>query len=406
MATFGTNTFKGIMADTAANALVVYFPFVNGRYYATMPLDGFLTTVKYKFWSPGGGGGGWDSQPGGEGAGGAYVEGTYTVRPGQLIEVFVGQGGGPGTGGGGAAGGYNGKSNTGFSGGRGGNSGTSGYSGSGGGGGGATLMRVDNLIVAIAGGGGGGGGGGASGAGASASNTFTPGVKSYAITDDQCKGVAGGDHPGDGGGGGGGGAGIAGGEGGAEGSGDVGGGAGNAGTNQQYYMNPTDVGTPQSGRTPGGFNFEDYPGNNVGFGGIATPGAVTAGGDGYAVLTFYRSSGVFVKLNGSFQRVKHKMKIGGVIRNKVSSWVKVNGQWHPVNSNSDLNFQIDQTNWGDPGLARYIPPPPPPPYVYYGGGGGWGGWGGFSSCGGGFGGGDGGGGGGTSCGGGGGGGGD
>jgi len=335
-----------------------------------MPTDGFLPTVRYKLWAAGGGGGGWDSHAGGEGAGGACVEGIINVNPGQLIEVYVGQGGGAGTGGGRAAGGYNGKSKTGYSGGRGGNSGPSGYSGSGGGGGGPTLMTLDSRIVAIAGAGGGGPGGGQSGA-SNASSALTLASKFYASAADQSKGVAGGDHGGDGGGGGGGGGGNAGGEGGAQGGGDVAGQPGNSGSNAQYYINPADVGVYQSGRAPGGYNFEDYPGNNVGFGGTATPGAVQPGGNGYAVLTFYRATGIFVKNNGAFTRVNHRMKTAGAYGRKINSWVNINGSWRPVNAGADILFNMDAVRWGDPGLARYIPPPPPPPpAVYYSSGGG------------------------------------
>lgn len=343
------------MADTSLNAKTVYLPFIGQRYYATMPADGFLTTVHYKLWAAGGGGGGggWDSNAGGEGAGGAYVEGIFYVSPGQLIEIFVGQGGGAGTTGGGAGGGANGKSKTGFSGGRGGNSGPSGSSGSGGGGGGPTMMLVNSGIVAIAGGGGGGPGGGQSGA-ANASAALSLATKTYLSAADQSKGVAGNDHPGDGGGGGGGGGGNSGGEGGQHGAGDVAGQPGKSGSNSQYNINPAQVGTYSSGRTPGGYNFEDYPGNNVGVGGVATPGAVQAGGNGYAVLTFYNSSGMYVKANGQFTRVAQCIKHNNFM--KAISWVKVSGQWHPINSNASVSFSNDLTNWGDAGAPYYNPP--------------------------------------------------
>ena len=350
------------MADTSINAQIVQLPYAGGRYVATMPTDGFLTLVKYKIWGAGGGGGGWDSYAGGEGCGGAYVEGATYIRPGQLIEIFVGQGGGAGSAGSNAAGGYNGKSGTGYSGGRGGNSGGGGSSGAGGGGGGATVIRVDNVVQAIAGGGGGGPGAGQSGS-ANATSTLTPDAKSYATY--QGSGVHGEDHPGDGGGGGGGGGGNAGGVGGTAGGGDSSGAPGAAGTNMLPGLLPSTSGVYASYRTPGGASDVDYPAG-IATGGTAVPGAVRAGGNGYAELTFYRASGIYVKSGGEYKRVIHKAKIANNFQRKINSWVKINGTWHPVNATAPINFTIDQTNWSDPGQARYVPPPPPPAYVYYG----------------------------------------
>lgn len=353
------------MADSATNAQTVPLPFINGRWYTTMPNDGFLTTVKYKIWGAGGGAGAADSQAGGNGAGGAYVEGVLYLQPGQVLEVFVGQGGGQGAGGGNAPGGYNGKSGTGYSGGRGGNSGPAGYSGSGGGGGGATVIKVNSLPIIIASGGGGGGGGGNRSGGISAVASFTPTYKSYAAPADQGRGTAGGDHPGDGGGGGGGGGGNMSGEGGNYGNGDVGGAAGFAGTNKQFLLDPLVTGIYQNGRLPGGYNYEDYPGSSVGIGGLNQASGAQPGGNGFAILTFYRASGIFVKAGGNYARVRHRMKVRGNYQNKINSWVKVAGIWHPINSDAQISFASDQINWSDPGLPRYIPPPPPPVKVTY-----------------------------------------
>ena len=351
------------MADTSVNAQIERFPYAGARYFTTMPADGFLPMVKYKIWGAGGGGGGWDSYPGGEGAGGGFVEGVLYAYPGQLIEVFVGRGGGAGWGGAGAAGGSNGLSCAGFSGGRGGNSGPSGYSGSGGGGGGATVIRIAGQPIAIAGGGGGGPGAGQSGS-ANATSSLSTDYKSYATY--QGSGVYGEDHPGDGGGGAGGGGGNSGGLGGTAGGGDSSGAPGASGSNLVPSLLPSQSGVYANYRTPAGSADVDYIAG-VGIGGTASPGAVQAGGNGYAELTFFRASGVYVKTGGAFRRVVHQAKVAGNFQKKVNSWVKIAGVWHPVNATAPLNFATDQNSWGDAGQARYVPPPPPPVYVYYGG---------------------------------------
>ena len=109
----------------------------------------------------GGGGGGRDSQLGHSGFDGHQVSGTISVSAGDVIQVYVGGGGGAGWGpvqsGGGGGGGY---SPNGYNGGGGGNAGNSGVSGGGGGGGGATVIVKNGTTILVAAGGGGGGGGG------------------------------------------------------------------------------------------------------------------------------------------------------------------------------------------------------------------------------------------------------
>ena len=109
----------------------------------------------------GGGGGGRDSQLGYSGFDGHQVSGTISVSAGDVIQVYVGGGGGAGWGpvqsGGGGGGGY---SPNGYNGGGGGNAGNSGISGGGGGGGGATVIVKNGTTILVAAGGGGGGGGG------------------------------------------------------------------------------------------------------------------------------------------------------------------------------------------------------------------------------------------------------
>lgn len=246
--------------------LTLQLPYFGGRYYFTFPDDGYLYLLNYKLWGAGGGAGGADSHPGGNGAGGGFVEGSLALAPvpGQLVEVFVGGGGGHGVSGSNAVGGENGKSLTGFSGGSGGNSGPGGWSGSGGAGGGATVIRINGDVRVIAGAGGGGGGGGNYSNGVSAGGTFNHLYKHDVDIADQGKGWHGLSHYGDGGGGGGGGGGSAGGGPGDNGGGDSGGAPGACGTNADGRSGP---GVYGSGIVPGGIDSVDYPGDGVGYGG-------------------------------------------------------------------------------------------------------------------------------------------
>jgi hypothetical protein len=460
------------MASELETVVTVPLEYIGGRYFVTMPATGFIGKLGFNLWGAGGGSGGNDSHHGGDGAGGGYVEGVITgINPGDLIEVFVGQGGGAGGSSGGGGGGYNGKSGTGFSGGAGGNAGPAGWSGGGGGGGGATVIRVNGNVAAIAGGGGGGGGGGNYSYGADAGLSFNHTYKTDIALADQSKGIAGRSHPGDGGGGGGGGGGIAGGSGGLSGSGDVGANAGSNGTNDVRGGQPILTGEYCNYKVPGGYNSPVYPGNNVGFGGsndatssyypnggtngawsgllntysvwqgngsytyrvyfpasqnyqfdlsidnygwlyvdevemvyaptynsvfsathfisagwhtvrvyginTGGPGAVGAqilqngtqiwntrntinpndgsrtnnGGNGYATVTFYRTSGFFVKKNGEYALVRPRVKVHRVFTSKLNTWVKVAGEWRSVNGTELVTFSQDSTNWSDPGLS-------------------------------------------------------
>lgn len=138
-----------------------------GTYTYTVPSG--VETIRAVVRGSGGGGGGAGigdpsgdgaaSSHGGNGAGGGFIEGKYSVSPGQDITVYVGSGGGGGSsdefdtgGGGGGSGWYNGGSG-GYGGGEG-----SYWGGGGGGGGGATaLVNGSDFLVAEGGGGGGGG---------------------------------------------------------------------------------------------------------------------------------------------------------------------------------------------------------------------------------------------------------
>ena len=464
------------MAGILDTVYYVTLPYVGGRYYFNMPSTGFSHTIGFKIWGAGGGCGGNDSHIGGNGAGGGFLSGNMTVNPGELVEVYVGQGGGPGGSGSGYGSGANGKSENGFSGGAGGNPGPSGWSGAGGGGGGATVIKVDGRARAVAGGGGGGGGGGNHSNGNHAGTTFNHTFKDGLSLLDQGKGWGGINGNGDEGGGGGGGGGMAGGGPGASGPGDNGGQGGANGTNSFLGEQPLLVGEYCSGTVPGGVTDTYYPGNHVGYGGSPNtygynyypnggsngawsgllnnysvwqgngnytykvyfpdtqvyqfdlavdnygwlyvddveivyapsyngvwsntytvtagwhtvriygintggPGAIGAqilqngsqiwttrsqvdptatlpvpqGGNGYATLAFYRTSGFFVKDNGEFKRIVPKLKVNGAYTSRLSTWVKIDGQWASVNNGLTISVSQDSVDWGDNG---YVDPPP------------------------------------------------
>ncbi len=142
----------------------VYVSLINssssGESSVTIPNG--VSSIEYELTGAGGGGGG--SNPssgiGGSGASGSKISGTLVnMKPGEIIKVYIGGGGNPGTTGSGTGGGLPNSTISIFKGGRGGHAGTTNSSGGGGAGGGATLISVDKKILAIAGGGGGGGGG-------------------------------------------------------------------------------------------------------------------------------------------------------------------------------------------------------------------------------------------------------
>ena len=156
-----------------------------------------LKAIRFKIWGAGGGFGGNDQSPGGNGAGGGYVEGEISAVYTDKVQILIGSAGNNGitseqnqTGKGAAPGRYGG-------GGAGGSTGHEGASGSGGSGGGASWLAINGTYVAIAGGGGGGGGGSYNTIGLNAGTCFTVSSNTEAL-----KGKT---SPRDGGGGGGGG---------------------------------------------------------------------------------------------------------------------------------------------------------------------------------------------------------
>ena len=126
-------------------------------YTYVVPND--VCLLKIKAWGAGGGMGGTDQYLGGFGGGGGYAEATMFVKPGEIITIFPGCGGGRGADCGASAPGGIGGYGYGF-GGDGGDSGPVYCSGAGGGGGGSTAVLVGTNVIIVAPGGGGGGGGG------------------------------------------------------------------------------------------------------------------------------------------------------------------------------------------------------------------------------------------------------
>lgn len=232
------------------------------------------------------GGGGGKNANLGNGGSGARVSGSITVTPGQLLEVYVGSGGGAGTGGSGNVGG------TGY--GVGGNGGPfygPGFGGGyGGGGGGSSAVVIAGTVAIVAGGGGGGGNYYGGSASAAAGGSGGNGGGSCAV------GGGGGNANGTGGAGatsgtgnptastasyaGRGGGGIYG-AGGAS-SGGGGGGAGYGGGGAGNWNGPQNSCTLAGGGGAGG----SYGPPGAVFGSASNAGLAGAGGDGEVSITF------------------------------------------------------------------------------------------------------------------------
>lgn len=351
--------------------LVLSYPvtlnYIGGRHYTFMPTAGFLPYVKVQLWGGGGGGGhGFGNTPGGNGAGGGYVEGVFPCERGKLIEVIIGQGGQRGSF---SLGGVGGHSLIGHEGGQGGGVWDN-AAGGGGGGGGASVVILDCKVVAIAGGGGGGGGGTMNQAGFNAKFELNSGLKPGIQRVDQGKGWSGqnGSYYLTGGGGGGGG-GIAGGGGGAASNGSPGNG-GHCGSNGIYPNDPFTSGyycDTQYTNVPGGFNVAEYPGNGIAQGGYS--GIVgSTGGNGYAVITFYKDSTIYFKEGGVYRRAELEVKMDGIFKPS-SIYVKDAGVWKSTATNAVVSFNQDTYKyggWGLPYNAIYsVPDITPPGYTVW-----------------------------------------
>ena len=216
-----------------------------GLYRLTIPAG--CSELQVDLWGAGGGGGRGVSQgpaslAGGNGGGGAYVGATLGVSAGEVLRVYVGQGGAAGGCPDSASGGWPG-------GGRGGLSRGPGESGNGGGGGGQSKLIAGEQEVLVAGGGGGGGGHGwgsmfVAGAGGAGGPTGTDGedmsrTNPAVCTDAVASGGSGGSAQGGGDGGG----------------GDFPGGAGSLGQGGHGGDYSGDVGDPGGGGGGGGGTF-------------------------------------------------------------------------------------------------------------------------------------------------------
>lgn len=146
--------------------------YTGGRQWYRIPDSVPAVDIAYHIVGGGGGAGGNDSHHGGDGGGASVAKGSLRLTGGDLIEVFVGQGGTHGSSGSAYGHGTGGASMSGYAGGDGANPGPSGWSGGGGGGGGATVIRVNGVVKAVGGGGAGGGGGGNHSYGVNAANTY------------------------------------------------------------------------------------------------------------------------------------------------------------------------------------------------------------------------------------------
>lgn len=154
-------------------------------------------------------------------------------------------------------------------------------------------------------------------------------------------GAPGGDCPGDGGGGGGGGGGYFGGAAGdARPWYDNGGYAGSNGTNFILGQNPMQSGQYPSYTTPG--NASGLPSSSISYGGPTA----SAGHDGYALLTFYKTTSLFAKAGGQYRKVTPWIKRNGAFSTKLLTWVKVSGVWKSiVYGDAFISISSDDTSW-------------------------------------------------------------
>lgn len=198
---------NGILVDTDIinRAYIPFFEKSTTEYPAdsevNVKLPANIISMKFKAWGAGGGAGGNDGagcgsgREGGHGHGGGYV---YTKTPIDLsstdkLDIVIGSAGHGGYAGhaqGASAGKYGG----------GGAGGSSYSSGSGGSGGGASMIKLNDTIIAVAGGGGGGGGGVDEIRGGNAPNSY---VQTTSVSGMHGQNVGGGVDGGGGGGGGG-----------------------------------------------------------------------------------------------------------------------------------------------------------------------------------------------------------
>lgn len=115
--------------------------------------------------------------------------------------------------------------------------------------------------------------------------------------------------------------------------------AGYGGANGLNYINhndPYNTGEYASYMTPGGVSDSQYPGSGVGYGN---------GGNGYALITFYLKSGIFIKKDGEYKNAFPYIKINGAYRS-AAIWIKSGGVWYPSLTNESPSFSSDGAKWG------------------------------------------------------------
>jgi hypothetical protein len=382
-----------------------------GRYTFTFP---FRASIEAHVWGAGGAGAAGSSSfvetppKGGDGSPGLYNTRTFTVEPGDSVEVFVGSAGQPSTalkgspydGGntpGGTAGGsrvlVSGQAPQSYNGGRGGQgareplnvggiqlANRSGGGTGGGGGGGASGILINDIPAIVAGGGGGGGGTGPA-ADNIASWNGRFGDSNARITKN-ATGKTPGDNRGEngrdvsiyddaGGGGGGGGGGYPGGQGGrSRGSGDDGGSSSNfysfrggtgdsgeCGGNFPVYAATTGAGTlyydsryGQGGAGGRGLSYEFFPGNRGNISYIPIPAQPGNPGTEGRVVLIVESTGLSsLKVGGQWRQIPEIfVKIGGVWKQINSFFVKINDQWRTIGGGGGVtpDANPDPTNYG------------------------------------------------------------
>lgn len=314
----------------------------NGRYLIQMPFRANITAYA---WGGGGGGGGNDAgSQGGTGSHGLYNTRTFSINKGDLLEIFVGDGGNGGSSNaGGARGGgagssrinVNGDATKSFNGGSGSAAGPRPYSGAGGGGGGASGILVNNSPVMIAGGGGGGGGAGNDG------NSAARYARRDAKITNNAIGAAGSDYRGengqskggDGGGAGAGGGGYPGGQGGAVVGGDASGFAGQCGGNFPIYSATAGADSP--------YYIAGYAG-----GGARTGGN---GQNGRVVLLIEPIAQSAIKVAGLWKQINETfVKVAGSWKDIDKVYVKIGDTWKQIGGagQDDISFNANSQSYG------------------------------------------------------------
>ena len=315
----------------------------NRGIYVYSPGSKTETTVSIQLAVTGGSGGTGGSDAATQGyAGypGKKVNGAIEVNLTDSLYIDIGFGGGNGaSGASGRGGGSAGTSGIGYQGGPGGNAGGSGSSGAGGGGGAASVVKLNNTVLVVAGGGPGGGG-----AGNGPPGLGTQGYQSSGST----AGAAGENKAGDGGGAGGGGGGNLGGLGGVTQGGDSGGYSGSYGASSF----PSGFAETTTNNSPGSqgivtITYNSSTGESYFTGGRTV---VNPNGDGTATVTHtFDTSGT---LNGKGASIAQ----GVTWREVLVPKVKVNDDWSEITSAYTMVDGTWKQFYPSSGIQEYTKP--------------------------------------------------